>query len=150
LSVDAQPGAVPLRRARLTDWVRVYRAVRASFSGEPVDPLELLVALSLPWVTFLVADSGGQIVGTTIVMPGIFAPSTWISTVGVVPGHRRRGIARELLLAAERASPRPRLRLEVYADNAGAIALYTELGYREVRRYSGESRARVEMEKMRT
>jgi ribosomal protein S18 acetylase RimI-like enzyme len=150
LSVNAQPGATTLRRARLNDWVRVYHAVRASFAGEPVDPFELLVALLLPWVTFLVAEAGGQIVGTTIVMPGLFNPHTWISTVGVIPAYRRRGIARELLLAAERASSRPRQRLEVYADNAGAIALYTQLGYRELRRYDGDGRRRIEMEKMRT
>jgi ribosomal protein S18 acetylase RimI-like enzyme len=147
LSVESRPGATKLRRARLPDWWRVYRAVRASFTGEFVDPFELLVALLFPWVTFLVAEAGGRIVGTTIVMPALFGPTTWISTVGVIPAYRRRGVARELLLAAERVSSHPCLRLEVYADNAGALALYSQLGYRQLRVNTGEGRPRVEMEK---
>ena len=145
----SQPGAaVPIRRARLADWRRATRAVRASFGGEVVDSLELLVALLVPWITLLIAEEGDQVIGTTLVVPNAFSSTTWIATVGVIPTCRRRGIARALLLAAEQVSPRPRLRLEVYADNAPALALYAQLSYREVARHAGDGRVRVEMEKV--
>jgi ribosomal protein S18 acetylase RimI-like enzyme len=126
--------------------------VRGSFSGELVDPFDLLVALLVPWVKVLVAEVEGQVVGTTIVMPSVLWPTAWVSTVGVLPAYRRRGIARALMLAAERMTSRRRLRLEVYADNAGALALYTELGYRQIRHQHSDGfsrRERLELEKTR-
>ncbi len=145
-----QPGAT-IRRARLGDFSRVYRTVRASFAGEHVDPLDVLLALCLPWVSVLLAEVGREPVGTTFVIPGVFSPVTWIATVGVTPPYRRQGIARALLVAAERATRQARLRLEVYADNFGAIALYESLGYHPLRHYrdAWDRRERIEMEKVR-
>jgi ribosomal protein S18 acetylase RimI-like enzyme len=140
---------VVIRRARVGDWGRVYRTVRASFRGELVDPLDVLVMLLLPWVRVLVAEDGGELVGTTIVIPAPLSRSALISTVGVIPAYRRQGVARALMAAAERAADGRRLRLDVYADNAAALALYRSLGYRERQRSRGRpgGRERVEMEK---
>ncbi len=149
MSVDQQPGAeIRIRRARLRDWWRVYHAVRASFSDEYVDPFELLVALLTPWISLLVAEDGGHVVGTTMVIPNFLSSIAWIATVGVIPAYRRRGVARALMQRAEQVAERPRLRLEVYVDNPHAIDLYTSLGYRELRRQRGEGRPRMEMEKV--
>lgn len=54
-------------------------------------------------------------------------------TVAVHPEHQRRGLARDLLTAAQAALAAEqvlKIHLEVAADNAGAIALYEALGYR--------------------
>jgi ribosomal-protein-alanine N-acetyltransferase len=54
--------------------------------------------------------------------------------VAVAPSQRRRGLARRLLALALRAGARAGARLallEVRADNAGALALYAALGFRE-------------------
>jgi ribosomal-protein-alanine N-acetyltransferase len=56
----------------------------------------------------------------------------FITNVSVLPDYQGQGIARELLtrtlaLAAELGLPR--LRLEVYADNKAALALYRRHGF---------------------
>lgn len=56
-------------------------------------------------------------------------------SIAVAPGARRRGLARDLLAAAERAAHRSgarRLRLEVRADNTAARTLYDRAGYRSI------------------
>jgi ribosomal protein S18 acetylase RimI-like enzyme len=150
-AVLSQPG-VSVRRARLRDWWRIYRVVRGSFAGEFVDPVDLLVLLLIPWGHGLVAEVEGGLAGTAFVLPNPFADTAWISTVGVLPQHRRRGLARALMLAVEQITDKPCLRLDVYADNAPALTLYNGLGYREVAQHGGshlEPRRRVEMEKRR-
>ena len=56
-------------------------------------------------------------------------------SIAVAPGVRRRGLARDLLAAAERTARRGGaccLRLEVRADNTAARALYSRAGYRRL------------------
>jgi len=55
------------------------------------------------------------------------------SGTGVVPSHRRRGLARALVDAVIASAPAPYV-LEVLESNARAIALYRELGFVETRR----------------
>lgn len=60
-----------------------------------------------------------------------------ITTVGVAPEHRRRGLARLLLLELERslaARNVSTIRLEVRVDNSSAQNLYHSLGYSIVQR----------------
>ncbi|MGW7578209.1 GNAT family N-acetyltransferase [Streptomyces sp. NPDC054765] len=60
-------------------------------------------------------------------------PGGYVVDVRVAPGHRGHGHGRTLMLVAEReslAAGRATLGLDVYADNAPALGLYTSLGYR--------------------
>jgi len=63
--------------------------------------------------------------------------SAYLSNIAVAPKQRRKGVARALMAAAEEAS-RARgmagVQLHVYLDNAGAIELYEDLGYVELRK----------------
>lgn len=56
--------------------------------------------------------------------------SIMVRRLGVVPGRRRRGVARELMAALEAAYPDAR-RFELFtgAETSPAIALYESLGY---------------------
>jgi len=57
----------------------------------------------------------------------------FITNVSVLPGHQGQGIAGELLVHALALAAElhlPRLRLEVHADNAAALALYRRHGFR--------------------
>ena len=59
----------------------------------------------------------------------------YVSNVAVSPRHRRRGVARALLGAAERRAARlgqAEIWLHVDAENAGANALYDALGYEDM------------------
>ena len=60
-----------------------------------------------------------------------------ITTIGVAPEHRRRGLARKLLVHAEEALRKRNVNtvfLEVRVDNLPAQTLYHELGYAIVQR----------------
>ena len=52
----------------------------------------------------------------------------------ITEAYRRKGLARTLLGAAVKARKRCSSSLKVYADNHGAIALYTSLGFVERKR----------------
>jgi ribosomal protein S18 acetylase RimI-like enzyme len=83
-----------------------------------------------------VALDGGRIVG--YVNPVIDGEETWIGGVGVVPGHRGRGIGTKLMMAAEEFSRRKGAKtsiLEVIEGNERARDLYAKLGYVDSRTY---------------
>lgn len=63
---------------------------------------------------------------------------TWgaIQNVGVIPGHRRRGLGKALVyksLAGFQSAGMERAFLEVTAENQGAVTLYETIGFRLVR-----------------
>jgi ribosomal-protein-alanine N-acetyltransferase len=87
---------------------------------------------SSPTRHFVVAvDEAQSIIGYA----GVFAPGgaeADVLTVGVVPSHRGKGIARQLMVlitdwAHKQGSTA--MMLEVKVDNAEAIGLYESLGY---------------------
>ena len=87
---------------------------------------------SSPTRHFVVAvDEAQSIIGYA----GVFAPGgaeADVLTVGVVPSHRGKGIARQLMaLITEWAHMQgsTAMMLEVKVDNAEAIGLYESLGY---------------------
>ena len=62
----------------------------------------------------------------------------WITTLAVLPGYRRQGIARALLDLGENHLAMPVIRLSVRASNLPAVRLYELTGYEVVdqwRRY---------------
>ena len=87
---------------------------------------------SSPTRHFVVAvDEAQSIIGYA----GVFAPGgaeADVLTVGVVPNHRGRGIARHLMALISdwaRNQGSTAMMLEVKVDNAEAIGLYESLGY---------------------
>lgn len=84
----------------------------------------------------IVALDGRKIVG--YVNPVVDGTEAWIGGVGVVPGHRGKGIGTQLMLAAEefsRAEGAKTSILEVIHGNERAHRLYTTLGYQDTRAY---------------
>ncbi|HIJ16654.1 MAG TPA: GNAT family N-acetyltransferase [Thermoplasmata archaeon] len=84
----------------------------------------------------IVAMDGGRIVGYA--NPVVDRGEAWIGGVGVVPGHRGRGIGEKLMLAAEDFSRNQGAEtsiLEVIQGNTRAHGLYRRLGYEDVRNY---------------
>ncbi len=79
---------------------------------------------------FLVAMLEGEIVGYAGMW--LVVDEAHITTVAVVPEHRRRGIGRKLmleLLAEAQMMGMVCSTLEVRAGNSAAIAMYVQLGY---------------------
>jgi len=69
---------------------------------------------------------------TATVMVGFDGHRGWVYFLGVDPDHRRKGLGRELMLAAEQWLAKrsaPKIQLMVRDDNAPAIGFYKALGY---------------------
>ncbi len=79
---------------------------------------------------FLIAESGGCIVGA--VMVGYEGHRGWINYLAVDPTHRRGGIGRALMAEAERvlhAAGCPKINLQVRPDKKEVVAFYAALGF---------------------
>ena len=97
---------------------------------------------ALPLAGFLLLAVLGRRIGE----PG----AGWIATLGVDPGHQRRGIGRTLLRMCETEMGRPLIKLTVRVSNLGAISLYEQEGYRSVdiwARYYNDGEDGLVMEK---
>ena len=78
----------------------------------------------------LVATVDGQIVGT--VMVGYDGHRGWINYLATAPEHRRRGVGRALMKAAEermRAIGCLKINLQIRRWNSNAVAFYERIGY---------------------
>jgi ribosomal-protein-alanine N-acetyltransferase len=101
--------------------------------GEDSWPLwDLIAVLTMPKIIRLKAVEDGKMVGFIAGDPHPQENLGWIATLGVLPEHRRKGIAKALLVRCEQELNLPRIRLSVRRDNAAAIALYLQEGYRMV------------------
>ncbi len=128
----------------------VNRVEKACFGEDAWPLIDILMVLFVPGVVRLKVLVGEQVVG--------FAAAEerndggWITTIGVIPAFRRRGIARVLLQACEGRVRCSGVRLCVRRDNLGAQELYLQSGYQQVevwkRYYRGGEDALV-MEKRR-
>lgn len=87
-------------------------------------------ALAAPAATIFAARSAGALIGT--VMTGHDGHRGWVYYLAVCGDRQRRGIARQLMAAAESwcaAAGMPRLNLMVRADNDPVLGFYARLGY---------------------
>lgn len=96
--------------------------------SDPWSEHALREELDNPCAHFLVATENDAVVG--YLGCHHIAGEGFIANVAVHPDHRRRGIAR-LLVQAAQAEDISRLMLEVRASNTAAIALYRSLGFTE-------------------
>jgi ribosomal protein S18 acetylase RimI-like enzyme len=81
---------------------------------------------------FLVAVSEGHVIAS--VMAGYDGHRGWMNYLAVDPEHRRTGVGRSLVEAAEaglRALGCPKVNLQIRRDNLGAAEFYNHVGYRE-------------------
>ncbi len=135
LLAEVFPEDFPTARERQA--MRRALSLQARLLGGPWR--RLVTALTGPFAVF-VAEQDDRVVGCVAVsgMPPV------VSNLAVCPAHRRQGIGRALLAAAEAfaaAHGAERVLLDVRADNAPAVSLYTATGYRVFHRYTAFERA---------
>jgi ribosomal protein S18 acetylase RimI-like enzyme len=113
--------------------------------AEPVVSLWTLCGLTRPWNDahrdidrklavdadgLMILEDDGQLIGA--VMVGYEGHRGWINYLAVHPDHRRRGLGRLLMTAAERRLADlgcPKVNLQVRASNLAAVEFYRRVGY---------------------
>ena len=86
---------------------------------------------------FVAVDGEGKLVGT--VMGGYDGHRGWIYSLAVDPAHHRQKVGTALMRHVEKALTdhgAPKINLQVFPTNSGAIAFYEKLGYRVEERIS--------------
>lgn len=126
-----------ITQATISDLNQLRELDRICFDKDQWPLIELVAVLILPGIVRLKAEIDGKLAGFI----GGDAHRTegigWVTTIAVLPEHRRRGIARALMLACETALDMPAVRLSVRRSNLGAQRLYDELAYRYVDVWKG-------------
>lgn len=121
-----------LRGTHEDDLPRLAELEAELFGPAAWSPATLREELDLADRHYVVAVDGDLVVGYAGIL---LAPEANVMTVGVDPGHRRRGIATamlEELLAAARQARCRQVFLEVRADDAGAQRLYRRAGFEDL------------------
>ena len=121
------------REASEPDLPRLHRLEELCFGEEAYPLTYLAILMKLPGA-FLVATRCGDVVAYVSAILRRRRVGHIVS-ICVDPAHRRRGLARELMLLAEERLARMGAavyRLEVRTSNTAAIRLYASLGYRPV------------------
>lgn len=136
--------------ASLRDLRQVLRLERACFGVDAWPLLDVMSALVWPGGVRLKAAVDGRIIGLAIAEPAWSDGISMITTIGVDPEFRRRGVASELLARCESLLPGEKIRLTVRVDNQPAIRLYERFGYAYLSRllnYYRDGQAGLIMEK---
>jgi ribosomal protein S18 acetylase RimI-like enzyme len=130
--------AVQIRKAVRADLDALVELEHGVFATDHLSRRSLMRLLGSPTAEVLVADDGGRLAGTAIVL---FRPQSSVArlySIAVAPRMGGRGLGPMLLQAAERAAVArdcTAMRLEVHETNAPAIARYRKSGYREFGRH---------------
>jgi len=103
---------------------------QACFGEDAWPLLDILLVLFMPGVVRLKVVLDDKIVGFAAAEER--SGAGWITTIGVLPEFRRRGIARVLLQVCEERIRTSRMRLCVRRDNVAAQQLYLLSGYHQV------------------
>ena len=140
-----------IQPAGIRDLGALRRLERACFDKDAWPLLDLIALLTWPDMIHLKAVDDGEMIGFIACDPRPSQGVAWISTIGVDPGYRRRGIGLELLRACEGQVKLPRIKLTVRISNDSAISLYKKAGYRTIdiwKKYYSDGEDGLIMEKI--
>lgn len=127
-----------LRLAGLADLESLVQLEQRCFDSDRISRRSFRRFIEAPSDVLLIAEHAGQIVGYILVLMHAATRLARIYSIAVNPDSRGLGIGEALVRASEQAAAqagRIVMRLEVRVDNAGAIALYRRLGYRQFGTY---------------
>jgi ribosomal protein S18 acetylase RimI-like enzyme len=126
--------SITIREARPRDLEAIARLENESFETDRVSRRSLREFLRAPHRPLIVATIDDELAGYALVSLRKGARALRIYSLAVDTRFTRRGVSRALLQACEaygRRHHRTALTLEVRYDNASAIALYENSGFRQ-------------------
>lgn len=125
--------AIAVRSYRAADEQAVVALWDLVFPNDPAwnQPLEMIQRKMLVQPElFFVCEAHSKIVGTALA--GFDGVRGWVHKVATHPAHRRMGIARQLMQAAEAGLVNKgctKFNLQVREGNDSAVALYQQIGF---------------------
>lgn len=121
--------AFSIEHAGLSDLGGMRTIEQTCFPLDAWPLIELIASLSLPGLVRLKAVLGDKMVGFVGGTVKKSKGEGWITTLGVLPGYRRYGIATALLDECEKTLAMEIIKLSVRKSNLGAQQLYINRGY---------------------
>ena len=143
-----------IRPATLADLDQLEALENRVFDADRLSRRSLRHFISSPKAALTVADRGDHLSGYALLTFRSGTALARLYSIAVKPETGRTGVGRALMQAAERTAIERdciSLRLEVRADNHGAIALYEKLGYRKFgvyEHYYADDQAALRFEKL--
>ncbi|SFR41680.1 ribosomal-protein-alanine acetyltransferase [Marinobacter daqiaonensis] len=122
------------RNATLSDTNALVALENRCFSEDRISRRSFRRFIDMPRDRVILAMENGVLVGYSLVLMHANTRLARIYSIAVAPEMRGRGLGEDLVRESERQAAdadRIIMRLEVRADNHGAIALYRRLGYKE-------------------
>ena len=141
-----------ISKISLLDLTSVLRLERVCFGADAWPMLDVISVLVWPRQVRMKAAVDGKTVGLAMAEPDWRDGISMITSIGVDPEFRRRGIGSALLTSCELQLPGEKIRLTVREDNLPAIKLYEQFQYvylAKVPNYYRDGRAGLVMEKTR-
>lgn len=126
------------RQATLADTEALLALENRCFKDDRISRRSFRRFIEMPRDRVIVATEDDQLVGYSLVLMQANTRLARIYSIAVNPELQGRGLGEQLIGESERqaaAAGRIIMRLEVRTDNAGAIALYRRLGYRQFGTY---------------
>jgi len=130
------PSSPEILEAKIRDLASHHALEKECFGIDAWPLIDLISVLLLPGIVRLKAVIDDRMVGFIAAELRHSQKIGWIVTLGVKPGYRRKGIARNLLLACMTRIDVPRFRLSVRKSNQAALNLYAQEGFRMVDTWS--------------
>jgi ribosomal protein S18 acetylase RimI-like enzyme len=143
-----------IRFATISDLDRLEALENSVFDMDRLSRRSLRYFVLNPKAAMIVADRGDHLAGYALLTFRTGTAMARLYSIAVSPETGRSGVGRSLMHASEKAAIERAcilLRLEVRADNRGAIALYEKLGYRKFgvyERYYEDEQAALRFEKL--
>lgn len=142
-----------IRKARVSDVDALAALEKAVFESDRISRRSFRLLIERDTAETLIAETGGCIAGYAIVLFRKGSGVARLYSLAVNPGNTGQGAGRKLLEKAEETAfehDRMMLRLEVREDNARAIHVYEQGGYRKIGRepdYYEDGQAALRYEK---
>ncbi|RJT34926.1 GNAT family N-acetyltransferase [Mesorhizobium waimense] len=129
-----------IRKARASDVDDLAAIEKAVFASDRISRRSFRQLIERETAEMLVAENDGRIAGYAVALFRKGSGVARLYSIAIGPFFGGIGIGRQLLAAAEEAAfehDRMLLRLEVREDNARAIRIYEQGGYRKIGREPG-------------
>lgn len=129
------PDSLQIRPARPGDLAALVELEESTFSYDLMSPRQLRRHLASPRALLLLAQAPEGVLASALLFLRRGSSTARLYSLATAAAARGRGLGRRLLAAVEAAAAArgvQRIRLEVRRDNAAAVGLYEQTGYRRI------------------